>query len=73
MNANDSLFWSGFYTFLGGFILALTGLLYKSKCKKVQLCGMCEIQRDVDIELQEDRLEIQQRTNPVQSLDRPNP
>jgi hypothetical protein len=71
MNANDSLFWTSFYTFTGGFLLAVLSVLYKSKCKSVKLCGILEIDRDVDVELQEDTLEIQQRNNPVQSLDRP--
>ncbi len=74
MNPNDSLFWTNFYTLSSAFVLAIIGLLYKSKCKNVKCCGICEIQRDVDIELQEDTLEIQQRTNPAnQSLDRSIP
>ena len=56
------------YTFLGTFILGLVGLLYKSKCKSVKCCG-CEINRDTDIELQEDLAQIEQNRN--QSIDRP--
>jgi len=67
MNANDSIFYTSLYTFLGTFILGLVGLLYKSKCKSVKCCG-CEIIRDTDVELQEDTLEIQNRN---QSIDRP--
>ena len=48
MNANDSIFYTSLYTFLGTFILGLVGLLYKSKCKSVKCCG-CEINRDTDI------------------------
>lgn len=73
MDANDSLFWSGFYTFLGGFLLALAGLAFKSKCKNVKLCGICEIQRDIEAEIQEHNLEIQQRQHTHPSLDRPIP
>ena len=68
MDANESLFWSGFYTFLGGFLLALAGLAFKSKCKNVKLCGICEIQRDIESEI---NLEMHERENPRQSLDRP--
>ena len=67
MNSNDALFYTSLYTFLGGFVLALAGLLYKSKCKNIKCCG-CEIIRDTDVELQEDTLEIQNRN---QSIDRP--
>ena len=49
MDATDSMFWTNFYTLLSAFLLTLTGLIFKSKCKKVQLCGICEIQRDVDL------------------------
>ena len=68
MDANDSLFWSGFYTFLGGFLLGFVSLLYKSKCKNVKLCGICEIQRDIEAEIQE---QIHERQHTHSSLDRP--
>jgi len=48
-------FWAGFYTFTGGFILAVFAIAYKSKCDKVNICwGVLEVHRDVNIELQED-------------------
>lgn len=48
-------FWGGLYTFTGGFILAVLAIAYKSKCDKIVLCwGMVDINRNVDIELQED-------------------
>ena len=48
-------FWAGFYTFTGGFILAVFAVAYKSKCDKVNLCwGVLEVHRAVEIELQED-------------------
>jgi hypothetical protein len=55
-------FWAGFYTFTGGFILAVFAVAYKSKCDKVHICwGMVDIHRAVDIELQEDL----KTTNPI--------
>ena len=48
-------FWAGFYTFGGGFILAVIAAAYKSKCDRVNICwGMVNIHRNVNIELQED-------------------
>ena len=48
-------FWDGFYTFTGGFVLAVLALAYRSKCDKVKVCwGGIVINRAVDIELQED-------------------
>ena len=67
MNANDSLFYTSLYTFLGGFILAVCGLLYKSKCKKFKFCG-CEVIRDTEIELRQD-IGIQNQLR-SQSVDR---
>lgn len=71
MNTNDALFYTSLYTFLGAFIIGITGLLYKSKCKKVSCCGVCQVERDIETELAEDTLEIQQRHNPTHSIDRP--
>ena len=54
-------FWTSFYGFGGGFILALIALIYKSKCEKVNLCwGGLIIDRAVEVELQEDmkRMEV---------------
>ena len=54
-------FWGGLYTFTGGFILAVLAIAYKSKCDKIVLCwGMVDINRNVDIELQEDLRQIPQ-------------
>ena len=48
-------FWTSFYGFGGGFILAVIALMYKSKCDQVKICfGCLEIHRDVEVELQED-------------------
>jgi hypothetical protein len=55
MDTEQQIFWTSFYTFAGGFVLALFAIAYKSKCDKVNLCwGMIDIHRAVDIELQED-------------------
>ena len=69
MHSNDALFYTSLYTFLGGFVLALAGLLYKSKCKNVKCCGICELERDIEAEVTEDTLEIQNRQS-NQSIDR---
>jgi len=54
-------FWTSFYGFAGGFILALFAIAYKSKCDKVSLCcGAIEIHRAVDIELQEDMRQVRE-------------
>ena len=54
MKTTDALFYTSFYTFLGGFCLAIAGLFYKSKCKHVKFCGICEIDRDIEAEVHED-------------------
>ena len=67
MNANDSIFYTSLYSFLGGFVLAVLSILYKSKCKNIKCCGICELERDIEAEVTEDTLEIQNRN---QSIDR---
>jgi hypothetical protein len=53
-------FWTSFYGFGGGFILAVIALMYKSKCDQVKICfGCLEIHRDVEVELQEDMKRIE--------------
>ena len=48
-------FWAGFYTFTGGFILAVLALVYKSKCDKMNLCyGCIEVHRNVEVEMEAD-------------------
>ena len=59
MNPNDSVFFTGLYTFLGTFLLGLAGLIYKCKSKNIKLCGCLEIQRDVQVELKEDLANLQ--------------
>ena len=43
------IFWSNFVTICSGLVLALLGVVYKSKCRRFRCCG-CEIERDVDVE-----------------------
>ena len=58
-------FWAGFYTFTGGFVLAVFAIAYKSKCDRVNICwGGLEIHRDVDIELQNDMKKIDEFKEP---------
>ena len=73
MDSNDAIFYTSLYTFLGGFVIAISGMILKSKCKTVKLCGICEIERDIEAEIQEHSLEIQQRHHTHPSLDRPIP
>jgi hypothetical protein len=67
----SEVFWTGLYSSLIGFVLAMGSQCYKSKCEKVSLCCMT-IQRNIQAE---EDIDIQQRPqNPItsQSLDRPN-
>jgi len=67
MDANDSIFYTSLYSFLGTFLLALAGLVYKCKSKNIKICGCLEIQRDVQVELKEDLATL----NRSQSIDNP--
>ena len=53
----DAVFWSFFITSTIGFLLGLTKMAYKSKCKEVSCCCI-KIVRDVESEIEFD--EIQQ-------------
>ena len=67
----SEVFWTGLYSSLIGFVLAMGSQCYKSKCEKVSLCCMT-IQRNIQAE---EDIDIQQRPqNPIttQSLDRLN-
>lgn len=62
-------FFVGLYSSLIGFLLAISGQCYKSKCKEVSFCCI-KIIRDVE---GEEQLDSVSRQNPVnQSLDRPS-
>ena len=58
----SEVFWTGLYSSLIGFILAMGSQCYKSKCKEVNFCCI-KIVRDVEGEEALDRA----HTNPIQS------
>ena len=58
----SEVFFTGLYSSLIGFLIAIGAQCYKSKCKEVDICCI-KIIRDVDAEEQLDR----QPTNPIQS------
>ena len=58
----SEVFWTGLYSSLIGFVLAIGSQCYKSKCKEVNFCCI-KIVRDVEGEEALDR----QPTNPIQS------
>jgi hypothetical protein len=59
----SEVFWTGLYSSLIGFLLAMGSQCYKSKCKEVNFCCI-KIVRDVE---GEEQLDIQQPRNPIQS------
>jgi len=65
----SEVFFTGLYSSLIGFLLALGAQCYKSKCKEVSFCCI-KIIRDVE---GEEQLDNTTRPNPLssQSLDRP--
>jgi hypothetical protein len=67
----SEVFYTGLYSSLIGFILALGSQCYKSKCKEVNFCCI-KIIRDVEGEEQLDNVNRQNPLNRTQSLDRPN-
>ena len=65
----SEVFFTGLYSSLIGFLLAMGAQCYKSKCKEVNFCCI-KIIRDVE---GEEQLDNATRPNPLssQSLDRP--
>jgi hypothetical protein len=59
----SEVFFTGLYSSLIGFILAVGAQCYKSKCKEVKICCI-KITRDVE---GEEILDIQVPPNPIQS------
>ena len=57
------MFFTGLYSSLIGFILAIGAQCYKSKCREVKICCI-KITRDVE---GEEILDIQIPQNPIQS------
>ena len=58
----SEVFWTGLYSSLIGFLLAMGSQCYKSKCSQVDICCI-KISRDVAGEEELDR----QPVNPIQS------
>ena len=59
----SEVFWTGLYSSLIGFVLAVSVQCYKSKCKEVNFCCI-KIVRDVE---GAEALDVQQPRNPIQS------
>ncbi len=59
----SEVFWTGLYSSLIGFVLAICSHCYRSKCKEVDFCCI-KVLRDVE---GEEALDIQQPRNPLQS------
>ncbi len=66
----SEVFYTGLYSSLIGFVLAIGSQCYRSKCKEVNLCCI-KIIRDVEGEEQLDNVSRQNPLNRSQSLDRP--
>jgi len=62
----SEVFWTGLYSSLIGFAIAIMASCYKSKCSKIDI-GCIHITRDVEAEEEIDR---QQPQNPIQSQSR---
>ncbi len=59
----SEVFWTGLYTSLIGFSIAMGAQCYKSKCSQVEFCCI-RIIRDVE---GEEELDNQRPQNPIQS------
>jgi hypothetical protein len=59
----DAVFWSFFITSSIGFLLGLTKMAYKSKCKEVSCCCV-KIIRDVESEIEFDEIQQPQEKEP---------
>jgi hypothetical protein len=66
----SEVFFTGLYSSLIGFLLAMGAQCYKSKCKEVDFCCI-KIIRDVEGEEQIDNNATRQNPLSSQSLDRP--
>ena len=62
----SEVFWTGLYSSLIGFVLAMGSQCYKSKCKEVKFWCI-KITRDVE---GEEQLDNTSRPNPLQSNER---
>ena len=62
----SEVFYTGLYSSLIGFVLAMGSQWYRSKCKEVKFCCI-KIIRDVE---GEEQLDNASRPNPIQSNER---
>ena len=62
----SEVFFTGLYSSLIGFLLAMGAQCYRSKCREVKICCI-RIIRDVEGEEELDVQQIQQPHNPIQS------
>ena len=58
----SEVFWSFFLTTVTGCLLGVIKMVYKSKCKTCECCGI-KIELDTVGELHEDELELQKQPN----------
>jgi len=57
----DPVFWSFFLTTTTAFIFGIVKVIAKSKCRTCKICGFCEIERDIETELESEEIEIVSR------------
>ena len=60
----SEVYWTGFYTACFALVIGIISVCYKSKCKRIKMCGI-EIDRDVEIELKEDLRRSPSIDNPI--------
>jgi hypothetical protein len=64
----SEVFWSLLITTLVGFLLALARMCYKSKCKSIECCCL-KIKRDVSIEEEEHKFDIERGIEKKESIE----
>ena len=62
----DAVFWSFFITSSIGLIIGLVKIASKSKCSECSICG-CYIKRNIELEIEEERIELAARPPPSPS------
>ena len=58
----SEVFWTFVITTLAGLCMVSCKLIYKSKCKKVSVCGLA-FERDIEAEVKEDLEEMHTKTS----------
>jgi hypothetical protein len=61
--SQDPVFWSFFLTTVTTFIFGIVKVVAKSKCNTCKFCGCCEIERDIENEIESEELEVVSRRN----------